>query len=143
MCSIMTVILPQLMSSYMMVGEMSANLIEYVVWGIVMFDCVLPTRNVRHGMLFTYEGIINIRNEQWKNDFSSIDPKSSAPTSRRHSKAYLRHLFLSKELLGAQIASLHNLSFYMDLVRIMQNEIRKGTFSSWKDKAIVQYSQRL
>lgn len=143
MSSLVTGILPESKPRYLMGVGTPANLIENIALGIDMFDCVMPTRNARHGMLFTHEGIINIRNEQWKTDFSPIDSDSSAYTSRRHSKAYLRHLFMSKELLGPQIASLQNLSFYMDLMREIRNEIEAGTFSSWKDKAILQYSQRL
>lgn len=143
MSSLVAEILPESKPRYLMGVGTPANLIENVSLGIDMFDCVMPTRNARHGMLFTHEGIINIRNEQWKTDFSPIDSKSSAYTSRRHSKAYLRHLFMSKELLGPQIASLQNLSFYMDLMREIRDEIEAGTFSSWKDKAILQYSQRL
>lgn len=143
MTSLVTEILPESKPRYLMGVGTPANLIENIALGIDMFDCVMPTRNARHGMLFTHQGIINIRNEQWKNDFSPIDAESSAPTSQRHSKAYLRHLFMSKELLGSQIASLQNLSFYADLMRRIRKEIEAGTFSFWKEKAILQYSQRL
>lgn len=138
-----TGILPESKPRYLMGVGTPANILESIALGIDMFDCVMPTRNARHGMLFTHEGIINIKNERWKNDFTPVDPESSAPTSRRHSRAYLRHLFLSKELLGAQIASLQNLSFYMDLVRDAREKIKDGTFSSWKDSVVNLYSQRI
>lgn len=138
-----TGILPESKPRYLMGVGTPANILESIALGIDMFDCVMPTRNARHGMLFTHQGIINIKNERWKNDFTPVDPESSAPTSRRHSRAYLRHLFLSKELLGAQIASLQNLSFYMDLVRDAREKIKDGTFSSWKDSVVNLYSQRI
>lgn len=143
MTSEVTGILPESKPRYLMGVGTPANILESIALGIDMFDCVMPTRNARHGMLFTHQGIINIKNEKWKNDFTPVDPQSSAPTSRRHSRAYLRHLFLSKELLGAQIASLQNLSFYMDLVRDAREKIKDGSFSSWKDGVVNLYSQRI
>ncbi|MBY5958124.1 tRNA guanosine(34) transglycosylase Tgt [Membranicola marinus] len=136
-------ILPASKPRYLMGVGTPANLLENIALGIDMFDCVLPSRNARHGMLYTHEGIINIKNEKWKKDFSPIDARSNADTSRRHSKAYLRHLFLSKELLGAQIATLQNLTFYLQLVRAAREKIKQGVFDTWKEKAITQYSQRL
>lgn len=108
-----------------------------------MFDCVLPTRNARHGHLYTTEGVINIKNEKWKKDYSTIDPLSPSYTSQTHSKAYLRHLFMVKEHLGSQIASLHNLSFFLWLVGESRKEIIKGSFASWKDAQVKKLNVRL
>jgi queuine tRNA-ribosyltransferase len=108
-----------------------------------MFDCVIPTRNARHGLLYTWGGIINIRNEKWKDDLSPIDAESRSPASRLHSRAYLRHLILSKEILGAQITTLHNLSFYLDLVARAREAIKRGEFAAWKNDAIPGLERRL
>jgi queuine tRNA-ribosyltransferase len=108
-----------------------------------MFDCVMPTRNARNGMLFTSEGIINIRNEKWKDDFSPIDRNLPGYVENFYSKAYLRHLIISKEILGAQIASIHNLSFYLWLVEEARRNILAGTFSSWSDKMLKKVVNRL
>lgn len=136
-------ILPEEKPRYLMGVGTPANLLENIGLGIDMFDCVLPSRNARHGLLYTHGGIINIRNEKWKHDYTPIDTESLAPTSQQHSKAYLRHLFLSKELLAGQIATLQNLTFYLQLVHKAQEKIRQGEFKLWKDHATVQYSQRL
>ncbi|MFN5238391.1 MAG: tRNA-guanine transglycosylase, partial [Bacteroidota bacterium] len=98
---------------------------------IDMFDCVMPTRNARHGLIYTGEGIINIKNQRWQRDFSAIDPDSPAPTSRTHSKAYLRHLFINEEILGMQLATLQNLSFYLWLVKEARKHILDGTCPVW------------
>lgn len=143
MVDLVNEILPADKPRYLMGVGTPANLLENMAMGIDMFDCVLPSRNARHGMLFTHEGIINIKNEKWKEDYTPIDTLSKAATSRRHSKSYLRHLFMSKELLGGQIATLQNLTFYLQLVRTAREKIQQGIFSSWKEKAILQYSQRL
>lgn len=143
MTDTVTSILPASKPRYLMGVGTPENLIENIALGIDMFDCVLPSRNARHGLIYTHQGIINIKNAKWKEDFTAIDEYSSAETSRSHSKAYLRHLFLSKELLGPQIATIQNLAFYLQLVRRVRKEIKAGTFSQWKDKAIAQYSQRL
>ena len=111
--------------------------------GIDMFDCVLPTRNARHGHLYTANGILNMKNAKWKDDFSPIDPESTCTSSRFYSKAYLRHLLQVKELLGAQIASLHNLSFYLWLVSKARKHIQEGDFLQWKNKMVVKLQQRL
>jgi queuine tRNA-ribosyltransferase len=128
---------------YLMGVGTPANLLECISLGIDMFDCVLPTRNARHGLLYTSEGIINIKNLKWKNDFSPIDENSNCPTSLNHSKAYLRHLVHSGEILGAQIASLHNLSFFLWLMREARNQINAGTFSDWKKSMITKVSRRI
>jgi queuine tRNA-ribosyltransferase len=108
-----------------------------------MFDCVMPTRNARNGMLFTSEGIINIRNEKWKEDLSCIDPLLDNEVSRFYSRAYLRHLIISKEILGAQIASIHNLAFYLWLVGEARRQIISGTFAQWKTQMVKKVSRRL
>ncbi|WP_236973865.1 tRNA guanosine(34) transglycosylase Tgt [Membranihabitans maritimus] len=136
-------ILPEDKPRYLMGVGTPENLLENISLGIDMFDCVMPTRNARHGLLYTNQGIINIKNSKWAEDFTPIDDESTASTSRLHTKAYLRHLFLSKELLGPQIASLQNLSFYLQLVKKARHHILAGDFSGWKDKALKIYSQRL
>jgi queuine tRNA-ribosyltransferase len=108
-----------------------------------MFDCVMPTRNARNGMLFTSEGIINIRNEKWKDDFSPIDPAIGNYASSFYSKAYLRHLTVSKEILAAQIASIHNLAFYLWLVGQAREHIQSGDFAVWKEQMVKKVSTRL
>jgi queuine tRNA-ribosyltransferase len=119
------------------------NLLEAISRGIDMFDCVMPTRNARNGMLFTRRGIMNMRNNKWKDDFSPIDPDGTCFVDLQYSKAYLRHLIISKEILGAQIATLHNLSFYLWLMQVARKKINDGTFSSWKKEMILQISERL
>jgi len=135
--------LPEDKPRYLMGVGTPSNLLECISLGIDMFDCVLPTRNARHGHLYTSEGVINIKNEKWKKDFSAIDSHSISNTSRDHSKAYLRHLFMVKEQLGAQIASLHNLSFFLWLVGEARHQIINGTFSSWKDAQLKKLNVRL
>jgi queuine tRNA-ribosyltransferase len=119
------------------------NILECIALGIDMFDCVMPTRNARNGMLFTSEGIINIRNEKWKEDFSPIDPSIGGYASTFYPKAYLRHLVISKEILGAQIASIHNLTFYLWLVRMARTKIEEGKFSTWKGEMVDKVKRRL
>lgn len=135
-------ILPTDKPRYLMGVGTPQNLLECIALGIDLFDCVLPTRNARHGLLYTWDGIINIRNEKWKRDFSPIDPAGST-WSREHSKAYLRHLVMSREMLGAMIASVHNLSFYLDLVRQAREQIIAGNFAKWKEQVSKTLSQRL
>jgi len=136
-------ILPKEKPRYLMGVGTPSNLLECIALGVDMFDCVLPTRNARHGHLYTSEGVINIKNVKWKTDFSAIDPRSRSVTSREHSKAYLRHIFNVKEQLGAQIASLHNLSFFLWLVEESRKQIIKGTFREWKDTQVKQLNVRL
>ena len=136
-------ILPSEKPRYLMGVGTPSNLIECISLGIDMFDCVLPTRNARHGHLYTSEGVINIKNLKWKKDYSPIDPLSTSYTSTVHSKAYLRHLFVVKEQLGAQIASLHNLSFFLWLVKEARKQILEGTFSNWKDAQLKKLNVRL
>jgi queuine tRNA-ribosyltransferase len=132
MTAVVTEILPKEKPRYLMGVGTPANILECIALGIDMFDCVLPTRNARHGLLYTSRGIVHIRNEKWKHCFDPIDPESSSATSRDHSLAYLRHLTISGEALGAMIASLQNLAFYLSLVRQARQRILDGTFSTWK-----------
>ena len=136
-------ILPKNKPRYLMGVGTPENLLECIALGIDMFDCVLPTRNARHGLLYTASGIMNMKNLKWKDNFSPIDENSPAITSRTHSKSYLRHLLHSKELLGAQIASLHNLSFYLWLVGEARKHIQAGDFLSWKQRMIPELTRRL
>jgi len=108
-----------------------------------MFDCVMPTRNARHGLLFTSEGTINIKNEKWEKDFSPIDANGTSVVDHYYSKAYLRHLIKAKENLGIQIASIHNLAFYLKLMNDARTKILDGTFSTWKDTMIKKLNVRL
>lgn len=143
MTEMVTDILPGDKPRYLMGVGTPANILECIALGVDMFDCVMPTRNARNGMLFTSEGIINIRNEKWKEDFSPIDPAINSYVSSFYSKAYLRHLTISKEILGAQIASIHNLAFYLWLVGQAREKIKSGEFSSWKDQMVKKVSTRL
>lgn len=136
-------ILPQDKPRYLMGVGTPENILECIALGVDMFDCVMPTRNARNGMLFTSEGIINIRNEKWKQDFSPIDETIGGYVSTFYSKAYLRHLVLSNEILGAQIASVHNLTFYLWLVNQARQRITDGSFSTWKNKMVKVVSQRI
>jgi len=136
-------ILPADKPRYLMGVGTPENLLECIALGIDMFDCVMPTRNARNGMLFTTQGIINIRNEKWKDDLSGLDPELGGHVSTSYSKAYLRHLIISKEILGAQIASIHNLTFYLWLVRQARLKIEEGSFRAWKDKMVKIVSQRV
>ena len=136
-------ILPKEKPRYLMGVGTPVNILECIALGIDMFDCVLPTRNARHGLLYTSEGIINMKNAKWKDDFHAIDKNSTAPTSRNHSRAYLRHLLHCKELLGAQIASIHNLSFYLWLVGEARKHIQLGDFLSWKNTMVSKLARRL
>ncbi len=143
MTEIVTNILPKDKPRYLMGVGTPANLLECIALGIDMFDCVMPTRNARNGMLFTSQGIINIRNEKWKNDFSAIDPEIPSFMKGFYTKAYLRHLVISQEILAAQIASIQNLTFYLWLMEQARIQIKQGTFRDWKDKMVKQVSQRL
>lgn len=136
-------ILPLDKPRYLMGVGTPSNLLECISLGIDMFDCVMPSRNARNGMLFTSEGIINIKNKKWENDFNPIDPNGISSVDKRYSRSYLRHLFVSKEMLGPQIASIHNLSFYLWLVNESRNRIEDGTFREWKNKMVVKLVERL
>ncbi|MCC7232109.1 MAG: tRNA guanosine(34) transglycosylase Tgt [Bacteroidia bacterium] len=136
-------ILPASKPRYLMGVGTPVNILESISLGIDMFDCVMPTRNARNGMLFTSKGIINIRNEKWKEDLSPLDPEGTSFVDTFYSRAYLRHLVVSREILGAQIATLHNLGFYLHLVTEARNRIMDGTFSSWKKDMVRQLGTRL
>ncbi len=136
-------ILPEDKPRYLMGVGTPINLLENIALGIDMFDCVMPTRNARNGMLFTKEGVINIKNKKWADDFSPIDASSDLYADQIYSKAYLRHLIHSKEILGAQIASLHNLHFYLWLMDEARNHIAAGTFYDWKNKMVKILDQKL
>jgi queuine tRNA-ribosyltransferase len=136
-------ILPQDKPRYLMGVGTPANILENIALGVDMFDCVLPTRNARNGMLFTTQGIINIGSKKWADDFSPIDAELGGHVSTFYSKAYLRHLIHSKEILGAQIASQHNLTFYLWLVKEARKQIVAGTFSTWKPGMVEKLMRRL
>jgi len=136
-------ILPKDKPRYLMGVGTPENILESIALGIDMFDCVMPTRNGRNGMLFTKNGIINIKNKKWENNFSPVDAEGTSFVDHQYSKAYLRHLFVAREMLGGMIASLHNLSFYLWLVREARTHLIEGDFSEWKTKMVKQVSQRL
>jgi queuine tRNA-ribosyltransferase len=136
-------ILPKNKPRYLMGVGTPANILECIALGVDMFDCVMPTRNGRNGMLFTSEGIINIKNEKWKSDFTPLDLQVGGYVNTFYSKAYLRHLIVAGELLGGQIASLQNLSFYLWLVGQARQHILAGTFSEWKKQMLEKVTRRL
>ena len=143
MCDIVCGILPKDKARYLMGVGTPANILECIALGIDMFDCVMPTRNGRNGTLYTSEGMINIKNEKWKNDFSPLDPSGNIYSDQDYSKAYLRHLIISNEMLGAQIASLHNVNFYLWLVREARIKIDEGTFTEWKNIMVKKLIQKI
>ncbi len=143
MTEIVCDILPKDKPRYLMGVGTPINILENIALGVDMFDCVMPTRNARNGMLFTAHGTINIKNKKWENDFSPIDEMDITFVDTYYSKAYLRHLFASKEYLGKQIASIHNLGFYLWLVREARNHILAGDFTDWKNLMVKQMDKRL
>ncbi len=143
MADVVCSILPEDKPRYLMGVGTPINILENIALGVDMFDCVMPTRNARNGMLFTAHGTINIKNKKWENDFSPIDEMGITPVDTLYSKAYLRHLFAAKEMLGKQIASIHNLGFYLWLVREARKHILAGDFSAWKDVMVKQMDKRL
>lgn len=140
---VVTDILPAEKPRYLMGVGTPENILECIALGVDMFDCVMPTRNARHGLLFTRKGIINIRNEKWRNDHSALDENGTSYVDQAYSKAYLRHLVHSEEILGAMIASVHNLAFYLSLVKEARLRILDGTFSAWKSELVPQLKNRL
>lgn len=138
-----TDILPQDKPRYLMGVGTPWNILESIGLGIDMMDCVMPTRNARNGMLFTWQGVINMKNEKWKKDFSPLDEFGTSFVDQEYSKAYVRHLFVSKEYLAKQIASIHNLAFYLDLVKVAREHILAGDFYQWKDSVVPVLRQRL
>ena len=136
-------LLPDDRPRYLMGVGTPANLLEGIARGVDMFDCVMPTRNGRNGMLFTWNGIMNMRNKKWENDFSLIDPEGASFVDRTYTKAYLRHLFVAGEMFAAMIASEHNLAFYLDLVKQARAHILAGDFKAWKDVTVKRIMTRL
>lgn len=136
-------ILPDQKARYLMGVGTPANLLECIARGVDMFDCVLPTRNARHGLIFTSQGMVNIKNRKWSNAFEPIDPESPSQPLRTHSKAYLRHLIVSKEMLGAHLASLQNLVFYNQLMQEARQMIEEDRFESWKEEKMQTLTRRL
>lgn len=143
MCALCCEHLPADKPRYLMGVGTPWNILENIALGVDMFDCVMPTRNGRNGMLFTTQGVINIKNKRWANDFSVIDEGLDCPTSRYYSRAYLRHLFVANEILGLQIASIQNLAFYLHLVKQARAHILAGDFNQWKNETIPVLRQRL
>ncbi|MFY7972060.1 MAG: tRNA guanosine(34) transglycosylase Tgt [Flavobacteriales bacterium] len=136
-------ILPKDRPRYLMGVGTPANLLECIALGVDMFDCVMPTRNARNGQLFTWNGTMNMRNKKWEKDFSPLDETGDSFVDHFYTKAYVRHLFAAEELLGMQIATLHNLNFYLRLVRVAREKIIEGTFTPWKNEMVKRLSQRL
>ncbi len=143
MTEIVTDILPEDKPRYLMGVGTPINILENIALGVDMFDCVMPTRNARNGMLFTAHGTINIKNKKWENDYSAIDDMGITFVDTQYSKAYLKHLFSANEMLGKQIASIHNLGFYLWLVGEARERIIKGDFRAWKDQMVKQMDKRL
>ena len=143
MIEVVNAILPEDRPRYLMGVGTPVNILEGIERGVDMFDCVMPTRNGRNGMLFTWNGIMNMRNSKWSDDFSPIDPEGASFVDRTYSKAYLHHLFIAKEMFAAMIASEHNLAFYLDLVRAAREHIVAGDFASWKEATVKKISSRL
>lgn len=143
MLEVLNPVIPQDKARYLMGVGTPANLLEGIARGVDMFDCVMPTRNGRNGMLFTWNGIMNMRNAKWADDFSELDPSGTSFVDHTYSKAYVRHLFIAGEMFAAQIASEHNLAFYLDLVREARKHIKAGDFAAWKDVTVKKISQRL
>lgn len=143
MIEVVNEILPENKPRYLMGVGTPANLLEAIERGVDMFDCIMPTRNGRNGQLFTKNGILNMRNKKWANDFSPIEPNGASLVDQRYSKAYLRHLFVVNEILALQIASIHNLAFYLWLVKEARKHIIEGDFSSWKKGMIENVTRRL
>ena len=143
MTDIVCSILPKEKPRYLMGVGTPINLLENIALGIDMFDCVMPSRNARNGMLFTSEGTINIKNKKWETDYSKIDPNGTSYVDNKYSKAFLRHLFCNNEILGKQIATLHNIRFYIWLMEEARKEIVNGTFTKWKEAMIKKLSNKL
>ena len=143
MIELVNTILPKDRPRYLMGVGTPANILEGISRGVDMFDCVMPTRNGRNGMIFTSEGIINIKNEKWKMDFSPVDPNGETFVDAQYTRAYLRHLFVAGEILGPMIASLHNIGFYLWLVREARKHIIAGDFATWRDAMLQKVTKRL
>ena len=143
MCKEVCSILPVEKPRYLMGVGTPSNILENIALGVDMFDCVMPTRNARNGMLFTKNGTINIKNKKWKDDNSEIDPDGTTFVDKLYTKTYLRHLFTINEFLGKEIATIHNLGFYSSLMQKARNKIMNGDFLNWKNNMVVKLSNRL
>jgi queuine tRNA-ribosyltransferase len=143
MTSLVCDILPKDKPRYLMGVGTPINILESISLGVDMFDCVMPTRNARNGQLFTWNGVLNMRNKKWENDFSPLDPDGESYVDQFYSKAYVRHLFAAQELLAMQIGTLHNLNFYLRLVKKAREKIMEGTFTTWKNQMVKQLAERL
>lgn len=143
MLEVLNPVIPQDKARYLMGVGTPANILEAIARGVDMFDCVMPTRNGRNGMLFTWDGVMNMRNAKWENDFSPIDPRGTSFVDHAYTKAYLRHLFISGEMFAAMLASEHNLAFYLDVVRQARLHIEAGDFAAWKQEAVRKLTARL
>jgi queuine tRNA-ribosyltransferase len=143
MTEAVTEVLPPNQFRYLMGVGTPSNILESIARGIDLFDCVMPSRNARNGMLFTWNGVINLRNRKWRSDLSAVDSQSPLAEDRLYSKAYLAHLFQCQEMLGPRLATLHNLHFYLDLTRTARKHLLAGDFSDWKDEVLPRLSQRL
>lgn len=143
MIEVVNAILPTDKPRYLMGVGTPANILEGISRGVDMFDCVMPTRNGRNGMLFTSEGIINIKNKKWENEFTPVDPNGTSFVDTYYTRAYLHHLFVAQEMLGLEIASMHNLAFYLWLAGEARKHIQSGDFASWKNQMIVKVTNRL
>lgn len=143
MIEVVNEILPQEKPRYLMGVGTPVNILEAIERGVDMFDCVMPTRNGRNAQIFTWQGIINFRNAKWANDFTEVDSLGTSYVDHAYSRAYLHHLFKAKEMLGLQIASIHNLAFYLELVRQAREHIIAGDFAAWKSQMVPQLSQRI
>jgi queuine tRNA-ribosyltransferase len=143
MIEVVNEILPKDKPRYLMGVGTPINILEAIERGVDMFDCVMPTRNGRNGLLFTKNGTMNMRNKKWADDFSPLDPDGTAFVDSFYTKAYVRHLFVADEILAMQIASIHNLAFYLWLAKEARAQIINGTFSSWKSKMVQQLNTRL
>lgn len=143
MTEMVCAILPKEKPRYLMGVGTPVNILESIALGVDMFDCVMPTRNARHGLIYTQNGIMNIKNEKWKNDFTALDENGNSFVDKQYSKAYLRHLFHSQEILGGMITSLHNLAFYLWLVSEARNKILNGEFFLWKEMMVKKLVKRI
>lgn len=143
MLEVLDPVIPKDKARYLMGVGTPANILEGIARGVDMFDCVMPTRNGRNGMLFTWNGIMNMRNAKWEKDFSELDPAGTSFVDHTYTKAYLRHLFVAKEMFAGMIATEHNLAFYLDLVRTAREHIKAGDFAAWKEETVKRITSRL
>jgi queuine tRNA-ribosyltransferase len=143
MLEVLNPVIPQDKARYLMGVGTPANLLEGIARGVDMFDCVMPTRNGRNGMIFTREGILNMRNAKWADDFTPIDPLGTSFVDHAYTRAYLHHLFVAGEMFAAMLASEHNLAFYCNLVREAREHIQAGDFTAWKDKTLAGITRRI